>query len=88
MYNALLTGGAGFIGSHLAERLIADGHGVTVVDDFSTGRRSNLAHLEGNRRFRLIQGSVLDQALMEDTIREADRVFHLASPVGVRLIME
>ena len=88
MYNALLTGGAGFIGSHLAERLIADGHGVAVVDDFSTGRRSNLAHLEGNRRFRLIQGSVLDQALMEDTIREADRVFHLASPVGVRLIME
>lgn len=88
MYNALLTGGAGFIGSHLAERLIADGHGVTVVDDFSTGRRSNLAHLEGNGRFRLIEGSVLDAALMEDTIREADRVFHLASPVGVRLIME
>ena len=88
MYNALLTGGAGFIGSHLAERLIADGHSVTVVDDFSTGRRSNLAHLEGNRRFRLIEGSVLDEALMEDTIRDADRVFHLASPVGVRLIME
>jgi UDP-glucose 4-epimerase len=88
VYNALLTGGAGFIGSHLAESLIADGHSVTVVDDFSTGRRSNLAHLEGNRRFRLIEGSVLDEALMEDTIREADRVFHLASPVGVRLIME
>jgi UDP-glucose 4-epimerase len=86
--NALITGGAGFIGSHLAERLIADGHRVTVVDDFSTGRRSNLAPLEGNGRFRLIEGSVLDASLMEDLIREADRVFHLASSVGVQLIMD
>ena len=88
MLNMLLTGGAGFIGSHLTERLIADGHRVTVVDDFSTGRRGNLAHLEANPRFRLIEGSVHDEALMEDTIREADRVFHLASAVGVQLIMD
>lgn len=88
MHNALITGGAGFIGSHLAQRLIADGHRVTVVDDFSTGRRSNLAPLEGNERFRLMEGSVLDEALMEDLIHEADRVFHLASSVGVQLIMD
>lgn len=84
----LITGGAGFVGSHLADRFIADGHSVTVIDDLSTGRYSNVAHLEGHENFRLLIDTVLDQRLMEELIREADRVFHMASAVGVRLIME
>ena len=84
----LITGGAGFVGSHLADRLINDGHEITVIDDLSTGRYSNVAHLEGNKQFRLIIDTVLNQLLMEELIRETDRVFHMASAVGVRLIME
>ena len=84
----LITGGAGFIGSHLADKLLADGHDVTVIDDLSTGRYSNIAHLEDNPRFRLIIDTVLNASLMEDLVRETDRVYHMASAVGVRLIME
>ena len=93
MLHSLVTGGAGFIGSHLCERLVNDGHRVTAIDDFSTGSRANVAHLlkkdgAANGRFELIEGTVLDEALMERSIARADRVFHLASAVGVRLIME
>ncbi len=88
MLHSLITGGAGFIGSHLCERLLKDGHSVTAIDDFSTGSRRNVAHLAGNPNFELIEGTVLDEALMEKAIARADRVFHLASAVGVRLIME
>jgi UDP-glucose 4-epimerase len=84
----LITGGAGFVGSHLADRLIKDGNEITVIDDLSTGRYSNVAHLEGNVNFRLIIDTVLNQRLMEELIRETDRVYHMASAVGVRLIME
>lgn len=84
----LITGGAGFVGSHLADRLIGQGNDVTVIDDLSTGRYSNVEHLEGDPRFRLIIDSVLNTALMEELIRDADRVYHMASAVGVRLIME
>lgn len=84
----LITGGAGFVGSHLADYLIADGHEITVVDDFSTGRYSNVAHLEGSKDFRLIVDTVLNAKLMEELVRDSDRVFHMASAVGVRLIME
>src|SRR5437016_5800888 len=84
----LITGGAGFVGSHLADRLIGDGHQVTVIDDLSTGRYSNVEHLEGNPNFTLIIDTVLDTRLMEELIREPDRVYHMASAVGVRLIME
>ena len=84
----LITGGAGFVGSHLADKLIAEGHEITVVDDFSTGRYSNVAHLEGREDFRLIVDTVLNARLMEELIRDSDRVFHMASAVGVRLIME
>ena len=84
----LITGGAGFIGSHLADRLISDGHEVTVIDDLSTGRYSNVAHLEGHERFRLIIDTVLNDGLMEDLIRDTDRVYHMASAVGVKLIMD
>jgi UDP-glucose 4-epimerase len=84
----LITGGAGFVGSHLADRLIKEGHEITVIDDLSTGRYSNIAHLEDTKGFRLIIDTVLNQPLMEELIRETDRVFHMASAVGVRLIME
>ena len=84
----LITGGAGFVGSHLADRLIKDGHEITVIDDLSTGRYSNVEHLEDQKGFRLIIDTVLNQPLMEELIRETDRVYHMASAVGVRLIME
>jgi UDP-glucose 4-epimerase len=84
----LITGGAGFVGSHLADKLIAEGNEITVIDDLSTGRYANVEHLEGNENFRLIIDTVLNEKLMEELIRETDRVFHMASAVGVRLIME
>ena len=84
----LITGGAGFVGSHLADKLIGQGHEITVIDDLSTGRYSNVAHLEDTERFRLIIDTVLNERLMEELIRETDRVYHMASAVGVKLIME
>lgn len=84
----LITGGAGFVGSHLADKLIGEGHEITVIDDLSTGRYANVEHLEGNENFRLIIDTVLNEKLMEELIRDSDRVFHMASAVGVRLIME
>ena len=79
----LVTGGAGFIGSHLTERLIAEGHIVTVIDNFSTGNRSNLDSLSENRAFTLVEGSILDTAVLLPLIDEVDYVFHLAAAVGV-----
>lgn len=84
----LITGGAGFVGSHLADKLHREGHDITVIDDLSTGRYSNVAHLEGQERFQLIIDTVLNNTLMERLIRDTDRVFHMASAVGVKLIME
>jgi UDP-glucose 4-epimerase len=86
--HSLITGGAGFIGSHLAESLLNAGQKVTVLDDLSTGRYSNIAPLEGREGFRLIIDTVLNDALSEELIRESDRVYHLASAVGVKLILE
>ena len=79
----LVTGGAGFIGSHLCERLIKNGHIVTAIDNFSTGRASNLANLVSSSSFTLIEGSILDTNLLNPLIKEADYVFHLAAAVGV-----
>jgi UDP-glucose 4-epimerase len=84
----LITGGAGFVGSHLADKLFGEGHEITVIDDLSTGRYSNIAHLENQTGFRLIIETVLNASLMEELIRETDQVFHMASAVGVKLIME
>lgn len=84
----LITGGAGFIGSHLAESLIRDGHEVVVLDDLSTGRYDNIAHLETSPRLRVYYGSVMDRDLVYDCVRQVDRVLHLASAVGVQLIMD
>lgn len=84
----LITGGAGFVGSHLADKLIGQGHDITVIDDLSTGQYSNVAHLEGTDRFRLIIDTVLNEKLMEELVRETDHVYHMASAVGVKLIMD
>jgi UDP-glucose 4-epimerase len=78
-----VTGGAGFIGSHLCERLISEGHTVTVMDNFSTGRAQNLAQLEGNEGFTLIEGSILDTQLLNTLVSDSDYIFHLAAAVGV-----
>jgi UDP-glucose 4-epimerase len=79
----LVTGGAGFIGAHLCERLIRDGHHVTVLDNFSTGRRRNLDKLQGNPGFELLEGSILDSRKLDQLVNSSDYVFHLAAAVGV-----
>ena len=86
--NVLITGGAGFIGSHLAEAMLARGHAVTVVDDLSTGREENLADVGHHEPMRFVRGSVRDEPLMSDLVKGADAVFHLAAAVGVKLIAE
>src|ERR1700752_5033787 len=86
--HTVITGGAGFIGSHLADYLLADGDRVTVLDDFSTGNPANLVEANQSPWFRLIEGSVLDQKVVPRAIYSADRVFHLAAAVGVRRIIE
>ena len=83
----LITGGAGFIGSHLAEALLRSQHEVLVLDNFSTGRQQNVAHLEGQKGFELICADVTDEQITTDCVRSVDRVFHLASAVGVQLII-
>src|SRR5438309_5614265 len=88
MMRYLITGGAGFIGSHLAERLLAEGHGVLALDDLSTGRYENVAHLEGRPGFELRVASVTEPAVVERCVTECQAVFHLASAVGVRLVVE
>lgn len=88
MKNYLVTGGAGFIGSHLTEALLNVGNRVTVIDDLSTGRWQNIAALESNPDFRAIVSSVDDPALMEKEVPRHDFVFHLASAVGVKLIID
>ena len=79
----LVTGGAGFIGSHLCQQLIQDGHAVTAIDNFSTGRASNLSALKESAEFTLIEGSILDTSLLNPLVEKADYVFHLAAAVGV-----
>ncbi|MDD1776877.1 MAG: GDP-mannose 4,6-dehydratase [Candidatus Helarchaeota archaeon] len=84
----LVTGGAGFIGSHLCEFLLEKGYSVRVIDDLSTGRYENVGHLEGNGKFKIIIDSVLNRSLVEGMVKSVDVVFHLASAVGVRLIIQ
>jgi len=84
----LVTGGAGFIGSHLVEALLEGGHEVLVVDDFSTGRHENIAHLEECDRLEVICASVTASDLVRDCVPSVDGVFHLAAAVGVRLIID
>jgi UDP-glucose 4-epimerase len=83
----LITGGAGFIGSHLVDALVARGDDVVVLDDLSTGRVENLQQALGTSQVELIEGSVLDIDLVEDCVQDVDAVFHLASAVGVQLVV-
>ena len=77
-----ITGGAGFIGSHFCDRLLADGHSVHVVDNLSTGRLANIQHLQAHDRFSYTVGDVRDSEMMERFVRDADIVIHLAAVVG------
>jgi len=83
MARILVTGGAGFIGSHLCERLILDGHEVTALDNVSTGRASNLSNISGHARFRFVEGSILDTQVLNSLVKKVEYVFHLAAAVGV-----
>ena len=85
---ALITGGAGFIGSHLAEYLVGAGHHVTILDDLSTGKMENLRALEGHPRFVCRIGSVTDERTVAEVVSEADAIFHLAAAVGVFLVVQ
>src|SRR5262245_34587768 len=84
----LLTGGAGFIGSHLADALLARGDQVVALDNLSTGRLSNLDAAGGHPNFRFVQGSVLDELVIDELTHQCDVVVHLAAAVGVKLIVE
>ena len=81
--NFLLTGGAGFVGSHLLDQLVDRGDSVIVLDDFSTGRKENIAHHSKNEAVEVIEGSILDADLVDKLVGKSDRVFHLAAAVGV-----
>ena len=84
----LITGGAGFIGSHLVDALLSRGDEVSVLDTLSTGRMSNLSAVRDDGRFSFVQGSVLDELAVDEAVRGADVVVHLAAAVGVKLIVE
>ena len=88
MSKVLVTGGAGFIGSHLCEALLRQDDEVFVVDDLSTGRMENVLHLQERKGFHFIEGSILDFPLLESAIKKVDSVFHLAAVVGVERIIK
>lgn len=85
---SLITGGSGFIGSHLADALLARGHEVTILDNLSTGKLENIAHLKGNPHFHIVVGDILNETLVDKLVERADWVFHLAAAVGVELIVK
>jgi UDP-glucose 4-epimerase len=84
----LVTGGAGFIGSHLCEALLEQGHEAWALDDLSTGRLENLSTFQRHPRFRFLEGDVRDPGLVKGLVAQADRVYHLAAAVGVKYVLE
>ncbi|MCW2876634.1 MAG: NAD-dependent epimerase/dehydratase [Sphaerisporangium sp.] len=84
----LITGGSGFIGSHLTDALLARGDSVAILDNLSTGRRANIAHVADHPRLRFVHGSVLDELIVDELVHRCDVVVHLAAAVGVKLIVE
>ena len=86
--HALITGGAGFIGSHLADALLAEGHQVSILDNLSTGAMENVEHLKGRPGFRYVIDTVTNEPLLAELIDGSDVVVHLAAAVGVKLIVE
>src|SRR2546430_4293896 len=85
---SLITGGAGFIGSHLAEKLLDTGHRVTVLDDLTTGREQNLSVVQNRPNFEFVRGSVGDLATVNLLMSQCDTVYHLAATVGVQLVAD
>lgn len=83
----LITGGAGFIGSHLAEALLENGDTVTIIDDLSTGKFYNIAHLEKNKNFHYVIDTILNEEIMEKLIKNSDIIYHLAASVGVEYVI-
>jgi nucleoside-diphosphate-sugar epimerase len=88
MTSALITGGAGFVGSHLSEALLERGWKVEIVDDLSTGSIENISHLKGHPRFAYLLDTVMNRPLMLELVDRADMIFHLAAAVGVRMVVE
>ena len=86
--NVLITGGAGFIGSHLVDTCIARGDDVTVLDDLSSGRRENLVRARGLPNFRFVEGSVTDTSLVAEAVGRCDQIYHVAAAVGMRMIID
>src|SRR3989344_8216553 len=84
----LVTGGAGFIGSHLCEKLLKQGKKVFVLDNLSTGSLDNIKHLQADKNFIFKKGDVLNRALVLKMVGEADEIYHLAAAVGVKTIMD
>jgi len=84
----LITGGSGFIGSHLAERLVERGDSVVVIDDLSTGSSENIAHLKGMKNFGYVFDTLFNRSLLAELVDDCDVVFHLAAAVGVKLIVQ
>ena len=85
---ALITGGAGFIGSHLAEALLAEGHEVDIIDNLSTGSIRNVGHLKAQPRFKYVVDTLTNEPLLAELIDRNDVIFHFAAAVGVKLIVE
>ncbi|HYB74470.1 MAG TPA: NAD-dependent epimerase/dehydratase family protein, partial [Candidatus Sulfotelmatobacter sp.] len=85
---ALISGGAGFIGSHLAEELLRRGHRVALLDDLSTGARENIEHLVAREDVRFVKSTVLEEGIVRSLVDEADVVFHLAAAVKLRSLSE
>ena len=88
MAHALVTGGAGFIGSHLSEALIKAGYRVTVLDDLSTGKRENIESLEGNGDFEFVLDTIMDPGVVDSLVSKCDIVYHMAAAVGVKYVID
>lgn len=88
MTHSLITGGAGFIGSHLAEALLAQGQRVVAIDNLSTGRLENIAHLMNHPQFQFVNETIHNETVMDRLVSECDLIFHLAAAVGVELIIK
>ena len=84
----LITGGAGFVGSHLAEQLLSAGASVLILDDLSTGRMDNVRHLQSRPRFHFVHGSAEDAALVGTLASRCDGIYHLAAALGVKLVID